>query len=100
MIRWVATYKIVKGKNVQMVQWVTDFLKFLKKYSALPTVDVFTNIIGEGGVLSYVVDYEDFTALDKVFKQLAGDPEYAQYVSTAADLVVEGSEQITIMNKI
>ena len=100
MIRWMSTSQIAGGKGVQAVQWATEHLEFIKKYDALPPVEVFTNLVGDGGVMTWFIDYEDLSAYDKVHKQVSADPEYAQEISNAGELFIPGSNKVTIMNKI
>lgn len=100
MLRYVWEGKIASGKAVKAAEWAVEQIEFIKKYDAIPPVIAFTNVFGDGGVLTFTCDYKDIEQYAAAYNQATADPEYAQRSDEAAHLFVEGSAKITLMGSL
>jgi len=97
MIRYVSTSKISAGKTIEAAQWALEQIEFVKKYDAIPPVLAFTNLFGDGGVITFTCDYKDMEQYAAAYNQATADPEYTQRINDAAHLFIEGSNNVVLM---
>jgi hypothetical protein len=100
MIRHTSSVQIPNGKFSQAIQWAIEFVKFVKKYKGMPPLEVYTNLTGDGFTITYITDYKDYSALQKVADQINADPEYMKRIEGAADLYISGSQKVTLLSKV
>jgi len=97
MIRYVWGGKVAAGKTAQAMEWIQKVMDFYKRYDGMPTIETFSNMFGESGVIVFMSDHADLAAFQKIDDQVSNDPEYIKFADESAGIIVEGSVNTYLM---
>ncbi len=100
MVRWMRKARIASGKFIPAIAWSKDITEYVKKVKEMASVDVYIDIFGEGGIVRWVIDYENLATLEKAHEQLRDDQGYWKKIEAAEGLFIDGSTHDVVMRKI
>ena len=100
MVRWMRSARIKNGsKAIEAVTWAKEVAAFAEKKHNTPTINVYTDVVGQAGTIRWITDYEDLAEFEKARVKLGGDPEYFAKLKEAEGkaLFIEGEIEDVMM---
>jgi hypothetical protein len=92
MIRWTRTARTAQGKHQETIQWAKDTREYTKtKFEGGADVKIFVEMLGDYGVICWMVDFENLATLELVGKVLDEDSGYQERLQAASDLFLPGT---------
>ena len=92
MIRWVRRAQIAPGKQQEAIQWAKDTREYTKtKFEGGADTKIFLEILGDYGVICWMVDFENLAAVELVFQVLGEYSGYQERLQAAVGLFLPGT---------
>jgi hypothetical protein len=92
MIRWVRKAKIAVGKHQEAIKWAADTREYTKtKFEGGADVKIYTETLGDWGVICWMVDFENLATLELAGQVLDADEGYQERLKAASDLFLPGT---------
>ncbi len=92
MIRWIRTARIAVGKHQEAIQWAKDTREYTKtKFEGGADVKIFLEMLGDYGVICWMVDFENLATLELAGQVLDSDTGYQERLQAASELFLPGT---------
>ena len=98
MIRFIRSGVIATGKAQEAIAYAKEIADDVSKLVGT-NVDVYVQIGGEVGRLSWVIAYDNMAALEAAFMKVNADAAYTQKIKSITDNFMAGSFHDTILMK-
>jgi hypothetical protein len=91
MIRWIRKARIAGGKHQEAIQWAKDTREYTKtKFEGGADVKIFLEMLGDYGVICWMVDFENLATLELAGQALDADTGYQERLKAASELFLPG----------
>ena len=91
MIRWMRKAPIAGGKLQEAVQWAMETREYTKtKFEGGADVKIFVEMLGDWGVMCWMVDFENLAALELAGQVLDADEGYRERLKAASEIFRSG----------
>lgn len=92
MIRWTRTARISGGKLGEAIQWAKKTREYTKtKFEGGADVKIYSEMLGEWGVICWMVDFESLASLELAGQVLDADTGYQERLKAASELFLPGT---------
>ena len=92
MIRWMRKARIAGGKHLEAIQWAKETREYTKtKFEGGADVKIFLEMLGDYGVICWMVDFENLATLELAGQALDADMGYQERLKAASELFLPGT---------
>ena len=91
MIRWMRIAPIAGGKLREATQWAKETREYTKtKFEGGADVKIFVEMLGDYGIMCWMVDFTNLAALELAGQVLDADAGYQDRLQAANELFLSG----------
>ena len=92
MIRWMRTARIDGGKIPEAIQWAKETREYTKtKFEGGADVKIYMQMLGDFGVMCWMVDFENLATLELAGDVLNADAGYQERLKAASEIFIAGT---------
>ena len=92
MVRWMRTARIAGGKMQEGIQWAKETREYTKtKFEGGANVKIFVEMLGDWGVMCWMVDFENLATLELAGQALDADAGYQERLKAASEIFTAGT---------
>lgn len=96
MFRFHRKAHVSRGKLLEAMQWAKEVTIYINQKYAPVSVQVYSELFGDLGMIHWYADYEDLATIEKFNNQLLADQGYWALLNKSQDWFIEGSVQDTL----